>query len=261
MVFRHAGHAGIVAHRHLLELSLLKHHQRGQEAVHAVEEGQPLGVGRPHHFQRATRVGGRVARHLAAEAIGNLRLQALEAGVLAVGADAGHELVVGSVLQQQREVLRVGLQVGVNVAHIAALGGVDARLHGRAEAMVLRGGDEIEVGLAGADVADGLQAAVLGAVVDQQHAGPHGRVGHEGRHLLLHPLHVVLLVIDRHDDGQIVVSCLVHILCCCFLSGGRLAGASPPFFCGRKDMPQSCRHSIDRYFLSISVTWLTNAWV
>lgn len=116
VVLRLSCHTGKVADGNLGDTSLLKEHEGGQEAVHAVEEGDAACAGGVQHLERAAGVLCRVARHHATEAVGYLRLETLAPGVLACCTDAGDQLVAVGLGKQEVEVLGRGLQVGVDVA-------------------------------------------------------------------------------------------------------------------------------------------------
>lgn len=167
VVFRHTRRTWVVANGHLLISSVLKRHQGGEEPVHAIEERQALGIVGPHDFQGAARVGGGVARHVASKAVGDARLPPLESRVLAVGPDTRHQLVVVGVLQQEVEVFGVRLQVGVDVTHESASGAVDARLHGRAQSVVLVTADEEAMGVSATYLSNLVETAIGRTIVDK----------------------------------------------------------------------------------------------
>ena len=66
VVFRHTVLARVVAHGHFLHFPALERYERGQEAVHTVEERNAFGHVGVHYLERAAGVGGLVACHLAA---------------------------------------------------------------------------------------------------------------------------------------------------------------------------------------------------
>lgn len=94
VVFRYTGCAWIVAHGKLHEPAALKGKERGQEAMHAIEERYAFCHVGTHHLQRTARVGGSVARYMASEAIGNLRLQLLENRIFSLCTNAGYKVMV-----------------------------------------------------------------------------------------------------------------------------------------------------------------------
>ena len=130
----------------------------------------PLKKGIREHLERAAGVGGAVVRHGAAERVGDFRLHILEPRVFAVGADAGHQLVVGDARQQQLEVVGRRLQVGVDIAHIFRARRVNPGLQRGTEAAVAIQLQVEEVVAKPAGRAYGLEARVGRAVVDKEHA-------------------------------------------------------------------------------------------
>ena len=209
---RGAGRARVVRHGGFgIGGTLLQQNERRQEAVHPLEEGQAFGRRRLHHLERAARVGGAVVGHHPAERVGELRLEALEERVLASGADARGELMLDGQRQQPLEILGMGLQVGVDVAHQRRLGVVDTGLERGAQPGVAYKGEVVEVGVAGADALQQLEASVRRAVVDEEHAAAsrcRGEVVCEG---LLEPVDVVPLVVDGDNNRKFVFRCMVHV--------------------------------------------------
>ena len=153
-----------------------------------------------------------VAGHAAAEAVGDLGLELLEAGVASVGADADHHVVIACVFKQQGKILGSCLEVGVDVSDPGGLGEVEAGLEGGAEAGVVAEGGVEEGIVAGAGLLEAGQRGVGGAVVDEQHAGTHGGRGKPGGEAPLQSGDVVFLVVQGHYDGEIVVGGGVHFL-------------------------------------------------
>ena len=214
-------------HRNLLYPGVLKHQQRPEKTVHTGEDGHLARHRRADHLQRTACVLHHVARHLTAETVGNLRLKLLEAGILSVCPYAGDHVVFPGLGKKEVEILRVGLEVGVDISHPFRAREVDAGLHGRAQAVVAAEGYVVEIPVAAAYAAHQGQAVVGGAVVNHKHARPFEAVGQKSPEPLLDLLHVVSLVIYWHYYRKLIFRCLVHH---CFITISFRASSPRPLW-------------------------------
>ena len=159
-------------YRHLSETAaILEQDKRRQEPVHSLEHRDLLGRVRADDLEGATGVLRPVVSHHIPESVGDFGLDPLEGGVLAVRPVACHQGVILHSVQQQVEILRSGLKVGVHIADIFRESVVESGLYSRAESGVSGETDVEDVLVAGADLLDQPEAAVLGTIVHKQRAG------------------------------------------------------------------------------------------
>ncbi len=107
-----------MADRHLLNSALLKLDEGRQEAVHASEEWHSARIVSVHDLEWAASVLHPVMRHHSPEPVSYLALEVLKERILAIGADAHDELIVGYVFHEEVKILGGCLQIGVNVANV-----------------------------------------------------------------------------------------------------------------------------------------------
>ena len=190
-----------MADGYLEDGAVLELDEGGEEAVHAGEEGEALGVVGTDDLEGATGVGDAVVGEGAADGVGDAGGEVFDEGVLAAGTDAEDELVAVDVGEEEVEVGGGGLEVGVDVADPGGLGVVDTGLEGGGEAAVGGEVEVVEVGLAGAGFADEAGAVVGGAVVDEEDAGGEEGGGEEGGEFVLEAGDVAFFVVDWYYDG------------------------------------------------------------
>ena len=199
-------------YRNLLHLApILKLDKCREEAVHAREHRDSLGVVRVEDLQRAAGVCCPVVSEHFAESVGKLALEVFPGGILAVCPDSHNQRVFICVWEQKVKVLRSSLKVRVYVSYKRGEGVVESGLDGSAEASTLFQGEIVEVLPPGALVLNHFQGLVRTAVVDEKYACA----------LVLcridilvqsfcQPRDVSLLVEDWRDYGETVICCLVH---------------------------------------------------
>ena len=96
--------------------AVLEEHKGRKEPVHAFEQRQPPGTVSPQHLQGTARVQGTVMCHHAPETVGDPGLQLLESAVTPVSPDTCHHAVILYIREKQIEILRICLEVSINIA-------------------------------------------------------------------------------------------------------------------------------------------------
>src|SRR5574344_1410040 len=137
MEFGLSGYTWIMVDGYLFEPAvLLKHYQGWKKSVHPDKERNPFGIFSLYHFQRASCVCSGVSCHQSAKPIGNFRLNTFEVRILSVGPDACDKRKFICIGEENVEVERICLKVGVNISHPLRLSIIDSRFDGGAQSSV-----------------------------------------------------------------------------------------------------------------------------
>ena len=155
-------------------------------------------------LQRAAVVADRHAGDLADQPVGDARGNlARDQLVLAVVAPADDEVEAGvDLLQQQRDVGRIVLQVAVHGDEHFAVRVLDARRHRRRLAVVAAELDDAQPRIAACERRSDRDRVVLAAVVDEHHLERPAELIERLHDRLVQRANAFLLVVQRHDDGK-----------------------------------------------------------
>lgn len=188
---------------HLGDPRSLQLEQRGQEAVHAVEQGDAAQEVGAVDAQGATDVGDRFVGQRVAHAGGDARGDPAQPGVLAIHADAADHVETVKMVEKPRDVGRIVLQIGVEGDDDAAGCRAEARGQGRRLARVVPQANDPHRRILDPEPAERFEAAVRAAIVDEDHLMGTTEGAQDALELGGEERKTRLLVEHRDDDGDL----------------------------------------------------------
>lgn len=191
-----------VIHRHLLDPAAVHAHERRQEAVHAVELGQPRHEIGAHHLEGAAGIGSAVVEDPATHAVGHLRRDPAHPAVVARGADADDHVEILEGGEKTGDVRRIVLQIRVEGHQHLTPGESEAVGQGGALPALARQPEHLDAGFLAGQLAQHVEGTVGARVVDEDDLVLVTTGGHGELDLARQNAQVLFLVVGGYDDGN-----------------------------------------------------------